>query len=505
MLKKLAKKLTNNIGLKILAAIFAVALWIVVYNIDDPIKGKTITTNVTFENTDYITKMGKCYEVLDGNNTVTFYFTAQRSVYENITSSSFSAVADMEKIEFNDETNTYRVPVVVTPVKNVSSINIATKQLYIELALENRMSIQKPIKANTTGTVADGCALGDVKLANTNVIKISGPESIVSTIDSATATINVDGMSTDITDSVVPMLYDVEGNVVDTTKLEMSLSTVSISAQILGTKDIPMEFETTGTPAEGYKMTEITSNPQTIQIKAENSILNTIDKITIPAEVLDLTDVKEDIEKTIDITSYLPSGASVVISSEAKVEVTVTIKKIETKTYKVPVENIEIQGLGENYKASFESETVSIEVTGVKEDLKKLNEDKIAAVLDASTLSAGSHEVSVYAVLDEDLYDAKRGKVTIVIEEIPDAEETDGNTDNENTMTDSDVDSDGNISNGTTGTTGGSTTGNTTGGTTGSTGGSTSGSTTGGTTGNTDDDTTKDSETEDNSEKHNRS
>ena len=269
MLKKLAKKLTNNIGLKILAAIFAVALWIVVYNIDDPIKGKTITTNVTFENTDYITKMGKCYEVLDGNNTVTFYFTAQRSVYENITSSSFSAVADMEKIEFNDETNTYRVPVVVTPVKNVSSINIATKQLYIELALENRMSIQKPIKANTTGTVADGCALGDVKLANTNVIKISGPESIVSTIDSATATINVDGMSTDITDSVVPMLYDVEGNVVDTTKLEMSLSTVSISAQILGTKDIPMEFETTGTPAEGYKMTEITSNPQTIQIKAD--------------------------------------------------------------------------------------------------------------------------------------------------------------------------------------------------------------------------------------------
>ena len=417
MLKKLAKKLTNNIGLKILAAFFAVALWIVVYNIDDPIKGKTITTNVTFENTDYITKMGKCYEVLDGNNTVTFYFTAQRSVYENVTSSSFSAVADMEKIEFNEETNTYRVPVVVTPVKNVNSINIATKQLYIELALENRMSIQKPIKANTIGTVADGCALGDVEIANTNVIKISGPESIVSKIDTATATINVDGMSTDITDSVVPMLYDAEGNVVDTTKLEMSLSTVSISAQILGTKDIAMEFDTTGTPAEGYKMTEITSNPQTIRIKAENSILNTIDKITIPAEVLDLTDVKEDIEKTIDITSYLPSGASVVISSEAKVDVTVKIQKIETKTYKVPVDNIEVQGLGEKYKATFEEDVVAIEVTGVKGDLKKLNEDKISLLLDVSTLGAGVHEVAVNAVLDEKLYDVKRTKVTIVIEE----------------------------------------------------------------------------------------
>lgn len=433
MLRKLAKKLTNNIGLKILAAIFAVALWIVVYNIDDPIKGKTITTNVTFENTDYITKMGKCYEVLDGNNTVTFYFTAQRSVYENVTSSSFSAVADMEKIEFNEQTNTYRVPVIVTPVRNVSSINIATKQMYIELALENRMSIQKPIKANTVGTVADGCALGNVKIANTNVIKISGPESIVSTIDTATATINVEGMSTDITDSVVPVLYDIEGNAVDTTKLEMSLNTVSINAQILGTKDIPMEFATTGIPAEGYKMTGVISNPETIRIKAETAVLNTIDKITIPEEVLDLTEAKEDIEKTIDITSYLPSGASVVISSEAKVDVKVSIEKVETKTYKVPVENIQIQGLAQNYKVTFKESFVEIEVTGVKDDLKKLNKDEILIVLDATPLGVGSQKVLVSAVMDEKLYETKRAKITIDIEEVA-VENTDSETSGEESL-----------------------------------------------------------------------
>lgn len=433
MLRKLAKKLTNNIGLKILAAIFAVALWIVVYNIDDPIKGKTITTNVTFENTDYITKMGKCYEVLDGNNTVTFYFTAQRSVYENVTSSSFSAVADMEKIEFNEQTNTYRVPVIVTPVRNVSSINIATKQMYIELALENRMSIQKPIKANTVGTVADGCALGNVKIANTNVIKISGPESIVSTIDTATATINVEGMSTDITDSVVPVLYDMEGNAVDTTKLEMSLNTVSINAQILGTKDIPMEFATTGIPAEGYKMTGVISNPETIRIKAETAVLNTIDKITIPEEVLDLTEAKEDIEKTIDITSYLPSGASVVISSEAKVDVKVSIEKVETKTYKVPVENIQIQGLAQNYKVTFKESFVEIEVTGVKDDLKKLNKDEILIVLDATPLGVGSQKVLVSAVMDEKLYETKRAKITIDIEEVA-VENTDSETSGEESL-----------------------------------------------------------------------
>ena len=47
MLKNLAKKLTNNLGLKVLALLFAIALWIVVVNIDDPVKPAQYTISVT--------------------------------------------------------------------------------------------------------------------------------------------------------------------------------------------------------------------------------------------------------------------------------------------------------------------------------------------------------------------------------------------------------------------------------------------------------------------------
>ena len=40
MLQKFGKRVMNNFGLKILAVLFAVVLWIVVVNIDDP--GKTL-------------------------------------------------------------------------------------------------------------------------------------------------------------------------------------------------------------------------------------------------------------------------------------------------------------------------------------------------------------------------------------------------------------------------------------------------------------------------------
>lgn len=77
MLQKFGKKVMNNFGLKILAVLFAVVLWIVVVNIDDPSNSKPYTTSVSLENKSYITSMGKWADYLDGKNTITF------SVYAN--------------------------------------------------------------------------------------------------------------------------------------------------------------------------------------------------------------------------------------------------------------------------------------------------------------------------------------------------------------------------------------------------------------------------------------
>ena len=62
MLKKLGKKITNNFGLKLLATLFAVVLWVVVINIDDPTIVLQFTTSVTAENTDYLTAQNKYFE-----------------------------------------------------------------------------------------------------------------------------------------------------------------------------------------------------------------------------------------------------------------------------------------------------------------------------------------------------------------------------------------------------------------------------------------------------------
>ena len=116
MLQKFGKRVMNNFGLKILAVLFAVVLWIVVVNIDDPSNSKPYTTSVSLENKSYITSMGKWADYLDGKNTITFSVYAKRSVHNTLTNANFTATADAQKIEYDEKTGTYRVPVVVLPL-----------------------------------------------------------------------------------------------------------------------------------------------------------------------------------------------------------------------------------------------------------------------------------------------------------------------------------------------------------------------------------------------------
>ena len=140
MAKKILKTLVNNLGFKILAVVLAFILWLVVYNIDDPKKSKTFTTNVTVENASAVTDMNKCYEVLDGTNTVTFTVTGKRSELEKLDDTDFSAVADMNRLIINDKGNKASVPIEISAKRTYTSVSINNKNKYMELSLEDLMS-----------------------------------------------------------------------------------------------------------------------------------------------------------------------------------------------------------------------------------------------------------------------------------------------------------------------------------------------------------------------------
>ena len=206
MAKKLLKTLVNNLGFKILAVALAFILWLVVYNIDDPKKTKTYTTNVTVENAAVVTDMNKCYEVLNGTNTVTFSVTGKRSELDKLDDTDFTAVADMNRLIVSADGDKASVPIEINTKRSFGALSINSKNKYLELSLEDLMSRRYMISADTSGKVAEGYALGEVTVTNPNVLNVSGPASLVKKVDKVVATIDVDGMSSNLTDNVIPIL-----------------------------------------------------------------------------------------------------------------------------------------------------------------------------------------------------------------------------------------------------------------------------------------------------------
>ena len=106
----------------------------------------------------------------------------------------------------------------------------------MEVNVEDLMLSQFSIKGKTVGDAAENYAV-EMRVSP-NILKVTGPESVVNQIDHVEATIDVTGASADLTDSVVPVVYNANGEAVDTSKLNFNIDKVTISATILNIRNL---------------------------------------------------------------------------------------------------------------------------------------------------------------------------------------------------------------------------------------------------------------------------
>lgn len=415
MVRRAWKIITNNFGLKLLAALFAVILWLVVVNIDDPKISQRFSTSVVIENKEYLTEQGKYFEVLDDTNTIIFTVTAKRSYIEKLSNTDFKAVANMENAAIDNESGTGKVPIEVTALRYSSLVTISKAVQNLEITLENLAQDQFIVGVETTGTLPDGCALGEVTVSP-NLLKVSGPESVVSSIDHVTASIDVTNMTTDVVASVIPILYDSDGNVIDKSDLTLNMATVTVTVRILDTKDVSLVFNVTGTPADGYAYMDMEYEPKTIAIKGTASSLNNVTVINIPETALDISGARGDITQVIDVSEYLPAGVTIADQSQTKVEVTVHIAQLATKVINIFPSSIRVLNLPDGYKLNFDTSVIRVNVNGMEEDIAALDTDNIVASIDAGQLTPGTHEVELVLDLDENIYH-ERVMVTVTVTE----------------------------------------------------------------------------------------
>ena len=292
---------TRNPGLKIMALVFATFLWLIVVNIDNPVSSDTyFNIPVTIINDDIITQEGNVYRVIDEQN-VNVIVYAKRQTLQNINADDIVATADIREMD----TDTGLVPITVTIPEyagDYESAEAIPRNLQIKTEKTGKKVLSLTVDTQGT-TPRDGYVLGDMTV-NPERITLTGSESMVDQIETAVAAIDVEGISKDTDVRADLILYDANGNEMTNSQISNNLGEdgITVHVEVLQTKTVPVEFSTSGTPAEGYQVTGITSEPESIQICGRSDVLTDVTAIAVPASELNIEGASGRIERTIDNT-----------------------------------------------------------------------------------------------------------------------------------------------------------------------------------------------------------
>lgn len=365
-------KLTSNIGLKIISLLFAFALWMVVNNINNPtISQPYINVPVKLLNTELITDTGQIYEVLDGTDIVSKVTVwAPRTVINALDEKNIIATADVSELSSLDTISIkYSTNLYGSEVKQIKG-SIDT----VKLRIENKRTKTLALKATVSGRTENGYLVGDIT-TDQNLVRLSGPESAINQVVQAVVDVDVTGFTSDIVTNADIRLYDADGKLIQDNRITQNMKSVGVNVNIYQTKEVPLVFDTTGTPAPGYRASgEIVSNPATVTIAGKSNVLKNVTAIEIPGEALDVTGYSEDLVTEVEIKEYLPENIFLANASQTNVGVTVRIQLETSKKLEIPANRVSIVNVPDGYRATISDlENFPIEVIGLAAEISNLH------------------------------------------------------------------------------------------------------------------------------------
>lgn len=410
------KNYMNNLGLKAIALISGFAIWLLVTNTNNPVQ-TVLFSNVpiTIINQDSIADIGKVVEP-EGSGTVTVKVTERRSVLERLArnGSDFYVEADLENI--NDMNS---VPLTVSCSR--SSITWDEMEISpgsLKVTMEDKLEQAFAISVSTSGSPANGYAVGVTEIEQGKNIFIAGPESTIKIINQVVAPVNISGTREDVSMTSVLKIIDKNGSELTENQLKMleikdGNGTVLADRQVqVGIRlwhvqtDIPVEVSTVGEPAYGYRVSAIETIPVTISLAGTEGALSQLEAGLQLDTPVNISGITEDMTQDVDLTETLSGieGVKLITDADPIITVNVKVEKNGDTTVNYPVGKIQLRNRPDNRNLVF-SPADKIVIRVHADDagtVRTLNEEDISASVDLqSCRDEGAHELPVSVTLPE--------------------------------------------------------------------------------------------------------
>lgn len=427
--------LTNNLGLKIISIIFAIGLWVIVVNLDDPVTTRTFkNVPVSFINENILSDEGKVYQVLDGSDKISFTVRAKRSVVESLTNADFKAEAD-----FSERVSETTVPIKISALKCEDSIlDINLMKNTVKISIEELVSKTLTVDLQVTGNMSEGLTVGNAKAAPSEVV-VSGPESYIGNIDKMVVTLDSTEIKSDVDTVITGQLYNKNGEVVNDDKITCDTTDFNVTAKLLHTKSVDLDFSVEGNVKNGYRFTDIKYEPTTVMIAGEQEDLDKISTIVFPSALLNIEGAQNNIVKKVNVDNYLPESLVVANKRDSEIEVTLEIVQLAKQEIRYPVTRIDVLNTPMGLDYSIEgSLSIGFELLGLSEDLSSVNLEDLDVSIDLKGIGEGTHKVPIKVTSSENIELADTVYIEVTLSPSGDgssqnmSDSVNNNTDNQN-------------------------------------------------------------------------
>lgn len=405
-------KLTHNFGLKIVAVLSALLLWLINVNINNPLDTETYSNlQVQFLNTGSITGQNETYKVLENSDVVNVTVKAPKDVLNDITRENLLVRAD-----FSNLTEDHTVPIEVLlnnkgMEKEIESIR--TDKSFVRLQIENHRTRQLGIVVEKVGELPEGYAAGKTS-SETNMMSISGPESAVMSVARAVAEVSMDSVTSDIEIVARIKLMDADGNEIVNSEIQKSIQDVKVTVPVYPTKDVPVAFSYSGTVKDGYMITRLEpAAPETIRIAGRENAIDEVNSIEIPDTELDLTDADQDVTATVDIRKYLPADVAIGDPDfDGQVTLTARVEPIARRTYDIAANSVQILNVPDNWLAELvPGQNLRLSLSGQRAVLDGISTATLTPHTDVSALqdedgdyAPGEYEIEIRVLLPDGVH-----------------------------------------------------------------------------------------------------
>lgn len=393
MLTKLKMSLTNNIGLKFLAVLIALVLWLAIVNVNDP--EKTITVSnipISVTNESAITSRDMVYNV-KSEQYLNITVSGKRSIVSNLSAEDFRATASLKELS-----KVNSIPVDVT-TKNASlGRKITIVKQSAQTILVDVENVEEKdftdLVVEYTGKVADGYVAG-LSSMSTDEVTVKAPTSIIDKIKKVAVRCSLDGTNTNISKKCPVILYDKNDKEIKSDEIELSDKKIRVNVNVLRAKQVPISTinkDELGKPADGYVVDDVILSSDSITVYGSEESLDSIESLDIQDDI-DVSDAKGDVTQNIDVTGKLPKGLSV--SGESTITVKVLIKKLITRTFEYDASEVSLNDLSSDLDVQLVTKKVKVTLHGEEEVISQLTKDDMAISADLGKVKEGTTTVHV--------------------------------------------------------------------------------------------------------------